>query len=72
MSDEALFERMVKAMFGQRRKTLVNALKSFDPTAAAVVALAGIDGRRRPETLQLTEMAQLADLFASVRRPGVL
>ena len=72
VSDEALFERMVKAMFGQRRKTLVNALKSFDPTAAAVVALAGIDGRRRPETLQLTEMAQLADLFASVRRPGVL
>jgi 16S rRNA (adenine1518-N6/adenine1519-N6)-dimethyltransferase len=72
ISDEALFERMVKAMFGQRRKTLANALKSFDPTAPAVLALAGIDGRRRPETLQVSEMAQLADLFASVRRAPVL
>lgn len=70
--DEALFERMVKAMFGQRRKTLANALKGFDPTAPAVLALAGIDGRRRPETLQLEEMGRLADLFASVRQPRML
>jgi 16S rRNA (adenine1518-N6/adenine1519-N6)-dimethyltransferase len=70
--DEALFERMVKAMFGQRRKTVSNALKAFDATAPAVVALSGIDGRRRPETLDLAEMARLADLFASVRRPAVL
>lgn len=72
LPDEALFERMVKAMFGQRRKTLANALKSFDATAPAVLALAGLDGRRRPETLQLIEMARLAELFASVRRPSVL
>ena len=72
VSDEALFERMVKAIFGQRRKTLTNALKSFDATAPAVLALAGLDGRRRPETLQLSEIAQLADLFASVRRGPVL
>jgi 16S rRNA (adenine1518-N6/adenine1519-N6)-dimethyltransferase len=70
--DEALFERMVKAMFGQRRKTLLNALKSFDATAPAVLALAGIDGRRRPETLQLTEMARLAELFTTVRQGPVL
>jgi 16S rRNA (adenine1518-N6/adenine1519-N6)-dimethyltransferase len=70
--DEALFERMVKAMFGQRRKTLANALKGFDPTAPAVLALAGIDGRRRPETLQLEEMGRLADLFSSVRQPRML
>ena len=70
--DEALFERMVKAMFGQRRKTLSNALKSFDPTAPAVLALAGIDGRRRPETLQVEEMGRLADLFSSVRQPRML
>jgi 16S rRNA (adenine1518-N6/adenine1519-N6)-dimethyltransferase len=72
VADEPLFERMVKAIFSQRRKTLNNALKSFDPTAPAVLALAGLDGRRRPETLQLTEMARLADLFASVRQPRVL
>jgi 16S rRNA (adenine1518-N6/adenine1519-N6)-dimethyltransferase len=70
--DEALFERMVKTMFGQRRKTLANALKGFDPTAPAVLALAGIDGRRRPETLQLEEMARLADLFRTVREPRML
>ena len=70
--DENLFERMVKAMFGQRRKTLTNALKGFDPTTPAVLALAGIDGMRRPETLQLEEMGRLADLFSSVREPRVL
>ncbi len=68
--DEALFERMVKALFGQRRKTLSNALKAFDPTGPAVLALAGIDGRRRPETLQVTELARLAELLASVREGG--
>jgi len=72
MRDEVLFERMVKAVFGQRRKTLNNALKAFDTTAPAVLALAGLDGRRRPETLDLDELARLADLFASVRQPPML
>ena len=70
--DEVLFERMIKAIFGQRRKTLANALKSFDPTAPAVLALADIDARRRPETLQMAELAELANLFASVRQGPVL
>jgi 16S rRNA (adenine1518-N6/adenine1519-N6)-dimethyltransferase len=34
LRDIALFERMVKAIFGQRRKTLANALKAFRPTRA--------------------------------------
>ncbi len=72
ISDPPLFERLVKALFSQRRKTLANALKRFDPTAPALLAVAGLDGRRRPETLHLTELARLADLFASVRRPAVL
>lgn len=67
LRDEALFERMVKALFGQRRKTLANALKAFDKSAPAVLAIAGIDGRRRPETLQVSELAKLAELVASVR-----
>jgi 16S rRNA (adenine1518-N6/adenine1519-N6)-dimethyltransferase len=70
--DEALFERMVKAMFGQRRKTLSNSLKGFDATAPAILALAGIEGRRRPETLTVEEMGRLADLFASVRQPRMV
>ncbi|MEO7192044.1 MAG: 16S rRNA (adenine(1518)-N(6)/adenine(1519)-N(6))-dimethyltransferase RsmA [Vicinamibacterales bacterium] len=72
VGDEALFERMVKAMFGQRRKTLNNALKGFDPSAAAILVEAGIEGRRRPETLQLLEIARLAELFAAARRAAVL
>jgi 16S rRNA (adenine1518-N6/adenine1519-N6)-dimethyltransferase len=70
--DEQLFDRMIRVMFSARRKTLSNALKPFDATAPAVLALAGIDSRRRPETLQLAELARLVELFASVRRPPML
>ncbi len=72
IGDLRLFERLVKALFSQRRKTLANALKRFDPTGPAVLAVAGLDGRRRPETLRLDELARLADLLATVRRPAVL
>jgi 16S rRNA (adenine1518-N6/adenine1519-N6)-dimethyltransferase len=72
VSDPALFERLVKALFSQRRKTLTNALKRFDPTGPAVVALAGLDGQRRPETLTIQDLARLSDLVAAVRRPAVL
>ena len=70
--DEALFERMVQALFNQRRKTILNALKAFDRAAGAVLALAEIDPKRRAETLQLTELARLAELFSSVKKPPVL
>jgi 16S rRNA (adenine1518-N6/adenine1519-N6)-dimethyltransferase len=67
--DEALFETMVRTMFMQRRKTLANALKPFATTlghdAGRALAGAGIDPTRRPETLQLDEVAKLADVFAS-------
>jgi 16S rRNA (adenine1518-N6/adenine1519-N6)-dimethyltransferase len=70
--DEAQFDRLVAALFSQRRKMLANALRRFDPTGPAVLALAGLDGRRRPETLQVAEIARLAELFAAVKRPPVL
>jgi 16S rRNA (adenine1518-N6/adenine1519-N6)-dimethyltransferase len=70
--DERVFDAVVKAMFGQRRKTIVNALKAYDPTAPAVLAIAGIDARRRPETLQLADIARLAELFAAARRRPVV
>jgi 16S rRNA (adenine1518-N6/adenine1519-N6)-dimethyltransferase len=69
LGDEQLFVRMVRSMFTQRRKTVANALKSFaeplgvDPATA--LAGAGIDPKRRPETLELTEMARLARQFWS-------
>ncbi|MEO6223501.1 MAG: 16S rRNA (adenine(1518)-N(6)/adenine(1519)-N(6))-dimethyltransferase RsmA [Vicinamibacterales bacterium] len=65
--DELVFQQVVKVAFMQRRKMLTNALKHFDPTAPAVLALAGIDGTRRPETLTLEEFARLTELFVQVR-----
>jgi 16S rRNA (adenine1518-N6/adenine1519-N6)-dimethyltransferase len=64
IADEAAFMRVVRAAFGQRRKTLSNALRggglgSPERLAAALVT-AAIDGRRRAETLALAEFARLA------------
>lgn len=70
--DHPLFVRMVRTMFTQRRKTLSNALKPFaverGADAIAALAGAGIDPKRRPETLQLAEIAALARAFAHLRR----
>jgi 16S rRNA A1518/A1519 N6-dimethyltransferase RsmA/KsgA/DIM1 with predicted DNA glycosylase/AP lyase activity len=69
LRDEPTFERLVRSIFTQRRKTLLNALKPFadergvDPRRA--IAEASVDGTRRPEALQLTELARLADVFVS-------
>jgi 16S rRNA (adenine1518-N6/adenine1519-N6)-dimethyltransferase len=65
--DDDAFTAMVRSMFTQRRKTLSNALKpyaeSLGASAAGALAAAGIDPQRRPETLQLEELARLAALF---------
>lgn len=69
VKDPALFTRLVQAVFTRRRKTLANALLALDgPSAAALrpadaLAAAGIDGRRRPETLSIAEFARLADAY---------
>ncbi len=65
VGDEPLFRRLVKAAFGQRRKTLWNCLKSADlapddETLRAVLASCGIDPGRRGETLDLEEFARLS------------
>ena len=69
VADERVFEAMVRSMFTQRRKTLSNALRGFaEPRGAEapdILRSAGIDPSRRPETLQLDELARLADVFAS-------
>lgn len=70
--DERLFDEMVRSMFTQRRKTLGNALSGFASrhgvAARAALARAGIGASRRPETLQLTELARLADEFSTAAR----
>jgi 16S rRNA (adenine1518-N6/adenine1519-N6)-dimethyltransferase len=58
-----VFERVVRGMFLQRRKTLGNALKpvadSLGRSAPQLLDAAGIDPTRRPETLSLEEIARL-------------
>jgi len=63
LADEALFARVVAAAFGQRRKTLRQALAGFFGSAAeaetACIA-AGIDPAARGEKLQLPDFVRLA------------
>jgi 16S rRNA (adenine1518-N6/adenine1519-N6)-dimethyltransferase len=67
--DPRVFEQMVRVMFTQRRKTLGNALRPFavarGADAAEALRRAGIDPIRRPETLQLDELARLAEFFTA-------
>lgn len=65
--DEALFFKVVRAAFGQRRKTLLNTLSSADwargskERVGEVLRSAGIDPGRRGETLSLEELARVTD-----------
>jgi 16S rRNA (adenine1518-N6/adenine1519-N6)-dimethyltransferase len=63
--DEEWFKKVVKACFGYRRKTLVNALKHSDlPLPESIesrMEKIEIDPRRRPETLTIEEFIRLAE-----------
>ena len=73
VDDEAKFFAVVRACFAQRRKTILNNLKAAasqmtftSPTESALRA-AGVEPRRRAETLSLVEFGALADaLYRSV------
>lgn len=64
VGDRAVFERLVRGMFLQRRKTIGNALKpvtySLGTSSNELLARAGIDPGRRPETLSLDDLARLS------------
>jgi 16S rRNA (adenine1518-N6/adenine1519-N6)-dimethyltransferase len=63
------FDALVRSIFTQRRKMLSNALATYATSRgaepAAAIEAAGLDGRCRPETLEVAELARLADVFAS-------
>lgn len=69
VADVAQYEAVVRGIFTRRRKMLANAVAALAEarglTGAEVVARAGLDGRRRPETLDLVELARLSAVFAS-------
>jgi 16S rRNA (adenine1518-N6/adenine1519-N6)-dimethyltransferase len=59
IADEALFARIVAAAFGQRRKTLRNALATLCDESA--LRASGIDPGARGETLSVTDFVRLAN-----------
>jgi 16S rRNA (adenine1518-N6/adenine1519-N6)-dimethyltransferase len=72
--DPTGFAALVQAVFTRRRKTLTNALLAYQPAhpkrgtapfpgPGEVLARAGLDGTRRPETLSLPEFVQLSDSY---------
>lgn len=65
--NEKFFFRVVKAAFGQRRKTIANALRGGGFSREEICCAAekaGLDSTRRGETLSLPEFAGLADALA--------
>lgn len=72
--DEQLLKAIIRAAFGQRRKTLSNALGNApqipvtrDQTAKTLTAL-GLPASARGETLSLQQFAQLTDALADLIR----
>lgn len=61
VKDEQIFFKTVKTAFSHRRKTLSNSLKSLGDDIKDKLVNAGIDPKRRPETLSLEEFARLSD-----------
>lgn len=64
--DEVMLFKIIRAAFGQRRKTLLNALTnaclgSSKEELSTVCAAVGIDPGRRGETLSMEEFGALAD-----------
>lgn len=72
VQNPSLFFRVVRGSFGQRRKTLLNALKGagFEgPVLQAAFERARVDPIRRGETLSLEEFATLAQAIEAVQSP---
>ena len=60
---------MVAAAFGQRRKTLRNALAAL--MGAEDIIRAGIDPQARAEVLSVADFVRLSDAFAGARSAPV-
>ena len=76
VKDEALLFRTVRAAFGQRRKTLVNALAASFPKLGkdgcrAAAEACGIDPNCRGEVLDLAAFAALADALGAGIAPSL-
>ncbi len=73
VGDEMFFRQVVRAAFGQRRKTLWNCLKSSGVSSdetrlRKALSESGIDGGRRGETLSLEEFASLSRVLLAFNK----
>jgi 16S rRNA (adenine1518-N6/adenine1519-N6)-dimethyltransferase len=74
INDDGFFQKVVRASFAQRRKTLLNALRGAplplprEMIERALIA-AHIDPRRRAETLDLGEFQRLVEALKEYRNP---
>jgi 16S rRNA (adenine1518-N6/adenine1519-N6)-dimethyltransferase len=69
LPDPARFARVVAAAFGQRRKTLRNALAAF--ADEAMLRAANVDPGVRGETLSVADFVRVANHLADARPPRV-
>ncbi|WP_423243574.1 16S rRNA (adenine(1518)-N(6)/adenine(1519)-N(6))-dimethyltransferase RsmA [Clostridium thermarum] len=70
VKDEKLFFDLIRDSFNMRRKTLSNALKNVKLSKEDITKafeIAGIDPRRRGETLSIGEFARLADAIKDLQ-----
>lgn len=76
VEDEEFFFQVVRAAFGQRRKTLANTVSGLNEkleksTVAKTLSDIGIDPGRRGETLSFEEFARIANtIYLLVHAPG--
>lgn len=71
VEEEELFFKVVKAAFSLRRKMISNSLKNMGISSEQCkewLQLAGVDGKRRAETLSLEEFAALANSFRQIAK----
>lgn len=64
VGDPAVFERIVRGLFRQRRKTVLNAMgpvaSALDRSAPELLERAGVDPRKRPGELALSDLGALS------------
>lgn len=64
VTDEKQFRRLISSAFAQKRKTIANNLRNAYQDAGEALSNAGIDGKRRAETLTLNEWIVLNDVIS--------
>lgn len=64
VTEERLFFTLIRTAFSQRRKTIVNSLKSLSPAIKDILVDMGIDPSIRPERLTIVDFACITQALA--------